>query len=241
MWSNFLSRTEACRLDVNRHEKNRIRYMDFLQNVSREVQDKDFLGSVLRYFATRGAVDAFGYLQNNPSADQSFCLHICHLFERKLESWFDSCDAIAVRLTGHVKVSNLVRVLTGQIDALCQREGIMYAINVKVTGMDTPRPLDIAELSLYKILAIQNGLCNPNSIKLCLLTLHLTQERPILRLWEYTPTDEMEQAIREADVDKLIDAGNLSQCHEYWQGNVHMVPIPYMAETTSTHRSYRQA
>ncbi|XP_069142724.1 uncharacterized protein [Argopecten irradians] len=231
-WESFLNRKEACRLDLSKHVKNRTRYQDFLHNVSREEQGKDFHEAMMRYFHGKGAADAFGQVTriNN---NFSFCSHICQLFERKLDTWFQSCEAVAVKLTGHVKVSNFVRVLTGQVDALCHRDEFMYAINIKVTGMDTPRPLDLAELCLYKALVIQNGLCDPDLLKLCLLTLHLTEEKPILRFWEYTPTDEMEQAIREADVDRLIDAGKLSQYHEFWKDNVHLPPVSSMYSGSS--------
>lgn len=232
-WESFMSRKEACRLDLSKHEKSRMRYHDFLQNVSREEQGKDFHSSMMRYFHERGAADAFGQVSEAKKDDDSFCNHICHLFERKLDTWFQSFEAVAMKLTGHVKVSNFVRVLTGQVDALCHRDDFMYAINIKVTGMDTPRPLDLAELCLYKALVIQNGLCDPDFLKLCLLTLHLTDEKPILRFWEYTPTDEMEQAIREADVDKLIDAGKLSQYHEFWKDNVHLLPVSSMYSGSS--------
>ena len=118
-----------------------------------------------------------------------------------------------------------MRVLAGQIDALSSKDGKIIAVNVKVTGLDTPRPLDIAELAMCKILLIQNGLADPAYVKTCLLILHLTDERPILRLWEYTPTAEMEKAIRDADIDKLIDAGKLSQYHEFWKDNVHQIGL----------------
>ncbi|OWF44995.1 uncharacterized protein LOC110457565 isoform X2 [Mizuhopecten yessoensis] len=231
-WGSFLARREACRLDLSKHVKNRSRYQDFLQNVSREEQGKDFHSAVIRYFHGKGATDAFGQVTQINSTF-SFCNHICQLFERKLDTWFQSCEAVAVKLTGHVKVSNFVRVMTGQIDALCHRDEYMFAINIKVTGMNTPRPLDLAEMCLYKALVIQNGLCDPDLLKLCLLTLHLTEEKPILRFWEYTPTDEMEQAIREADVDRLIDAGKLSQHHEFWKGNVHLLPVSSMYSGSS--------
>lgn len=171
----------------------------------------------------KGAEDMFKQL--NPKtpdpSEQSFCGNLCRLFERKIDSWFDTYEAVAVKLTGHVKVSNFVRVLAGQVDALCCKDGLTYAINIKVTGLDTPRPLDIAELAMCKILIIQNGLSLPSNLKMCLLILHLTEERPILRLWEYSPTEEMDRSIREADIDKLIDAGKLSQFHEFWKDNVH--------------------
>lgn len=184
-----------------------------------------------RFFNSKGASDTFEYI--NPSKTEelnyTFCGHLSHLFERKLDSWFDSFEAVGINLTGHVKVSNLVRVLSGQIDALCHRNGQMYVMNVKLTGMETPRPLDIAELCLYKALVIQNGLADPETVKLCFLTLHLRKDRPILRLWEYNPTDEMEKAIREADVDKMIDAGKVSQYHELWKHNTILLPGPTVA------------
>jgi len=234
-WETFLNRKEACRFDLSKHEKNKLRYQDFLENVSREDQGKEFHSAMITYFHEKGATDAFGQVSNLESSESSFCNHMCYLFERKLSTWFESFEAVAVKLTGHVKVSNFVRVLSGQVDALCHRDGFMYAINIKVTGMDTPRPLDLAEMCLYKSLVIQNGLCDPDNLKLCLLTLHLTAVKPILRMWEYTPTHEMEQSIREADVDKLIDAGKLSQYHEFWKDNVHLLPAPVISERSSIH------
>ena len=181
---------------------------------------------MLHFLKTKGAEDSFKQLNAKTSeANSSFCGNLCRLFERKIESWFETFEAVAVKLTGHVKVSNFVRLLAGQIDALSAKDGKIVAINVKVTGLDTPRPLDIAELAMCKILLIQNGLANPANVKMCLLILHLTEERPILRLWEYNPTSEMERAIREADIDKLIDAGKLSQYHEFWKDNVHQIGL----------------
>ncbi|KAK3577452.1 hypothetical protein CHS0354_032303 [Potamilus streckersoni] len=224
-WETFLQRKEACRLDLNKHEKNRERYKEFLKSVSREEQAQQFYLAMMAFIQSKGASDIFN--QANPSGTNdtgsTFCGHLCRLFERKFESWFDTFEAVAVRLTGHVKVSNFVRVLVGQVDILCIKDNKTYAINVKVTGLDAPRPLDIAELAMCKILLIQNGLANPMNIKLCLLILHLTEDRPILRLWEYSPTDEVERAVMEADIDKLIDAGKLSQYHEFWADNVHQI------------------
>jgi hypothetical protein len=68
---------------------------------------------------------------------------------------------------------------------------------------------------------------------MCLLTLHLTPEKPILRLWEYSPSAEMEDSIREADIDRLIDAGKLSQYHEFWKENVHVVPAEVVTERSN--------
>lgn len=221
-WESFLQRKEACRLDLHKHEKNRAKYAEFLKNVSREHQGQQFYLAMLHMMLHKGAEDMFKQL--NAKTDEpneiSFCGNLCRLFERKIDSWFDTFEAVAVKLTGHVKVSNFVRVLAGQVDALCCKDGNTYAINIKVTGLDTPRPLDIAELAMCKILVIQNGLSLPSNLKMCLLVLHLTEERPILRLWEYNPTEEMDQSIREADIDKLIDAGKLSQFHEFWKDNV---------------------
>ena len=225
-WESFLLRKEACRLDLNKHEKNKSRYSEFLKNVSREHQGQQFYSAMLQFLKSKGAEDSFNQLNAKTSeTNSSFCGNLCRLFERKIESWFETFEAVAVKLTGHVKVSNFVRVLAGQIDALSSKDGKIIAVNVKVTGLDTPRPLDIAELAMCKILLIQNGLADPANVKTCLLILHLTDERPILRLWEYTPTAEMEKAIREADIDKLIDAGKLSQYHEFWKDNVHQIGL----------------
>lgn len=222
-WETFLQRKEACRLDLHKHEKNRTKYREFLNNVSREHQGQQFYNAMLTLMKDKGAEDSFKQLGSkvNEHGDVSFCTNLCRLFERKIESWFETFEAVGVKLTGHVKVSNFVRVLAGQVDALCCKGGITYAINIKVTGLDTPRPLDVAELQMCKILVIQNGLSVPSNLRLCLLVLHLTEERPILRLWEYTPTTEMDNSIKEADIDKLIDAGKLSQFHEFWRDNVH--------------------
>lgn len=224
-WESFLQRKEACRLDLNKHEKNKVRYSEFLQHVSREHQGQQFYSAMLYFLKSKGADDSFKQLNANYEPNASFCGNLCKLFERKIETWFDSFEAVAVKLTGHVKVSNFVRVLAGQVDALALKDGKVIAVNVKVTGLDTPRPLDIAELTMCKILLIQNGLANPATLKMCLLVLHLTEERPILRLWEYHPTDEMEKAIREADIDRLIDAGKLSQYHEFWKDNMHQLGV----------------
>ncbi|WAR08850.1 hypothetical protein MAR_018808 [Mya arenaria] len=224
-WEAFLQRREACRLDLHKHEKNKTKYQEFLKNVSREHQGQQFYNALLMMMKLKGADDAFKQLGPNVAEtnDSSFCSNLCRLFERKIESWFETFEAVAVKLTGHVKVSNFVRVLAGQVDALCCKGGFTYAINIKVTGLETPRPLDIAELQMCKILVIQNGLAVPSNLKMCLLVLHLTEERPILRLWEYTPTSEMDTSIKEADIDKLIDAGKLSQYHEFWKDNVHQI------------------
>lgn len=224
-WESFLQRKEACRLDLHKHEKNRSRYREFLKNVSREHQGQQFYAAMLQMMKHKGAVDMFNPItpKSAETSELSFCGNLCRLFERKIESWWDTFEAVGVKLTGHVKVSNFFRVLAGQVDALCCKDGKTFAINIKVTGLDTPRPLDVAELAMCKILMIQNGLSLATNLKLCLLILHLTEERPILRLWEYTPTEEMERSIREADIDKLIDAGKLSQYHEFWKDNVHQI------------------
>lgn len=224
-WETFLQRKEACRLDLNKHEKNRTKYGEFLKNVSREHQGQQFYAAMLQMLKHKGAEDMFKQIspQSTEANELSFCANLCRLFERKIESWWDTFEAVGVKLTGHVKVSNFVRVLTGQVDVLCCKDARTCAINIKVTGLDTPRPLDIAELSMCKILMIQNGLADPANMSMCLLVLHLTEERPILRLWEYVPTEEMERSIREADIDKLIDAGKLSQYHEFWKENVHQI------------------
>lgn len=221
-WTMFLERKEACRLDLTKHDKNRDKYCEFLSTISREDQSAGLQSAMLTYFQNKGAVDAFKTISSVDidGLNTTFVGHFCRLFERKLDSWFESYKAIAVRLTGHVKVSNFVRVLCGQIDLICQREGRMYAVCVKVTELESLRPVDIAEICLCKILLIQNGLADPNSLKLAFLVVHLNADRPILRLWEYTPSEEMEQSMREADIDKLIDAGKLSQYHEFWKENV---------------------
>ncbi|KAH3736133.1 hypothetical protein DPMN_042695 [Dreissena polymorpha] len=226
-WESFLQRQEACRLDLHKHEKNRVKYREFLKNVSREHQGQQFYNAMLMLMNSKGAEDTFKQLtaKVQETSESSFCGNLCRLFERKIESWFETFEAVAVKLTGHVKVSNFVRVLAGQVDAMSCKGGFTYAINIKVTGLDTPRPLDIAELAMCKILIIQNGLAMPSSLKMCLLVLHLTEERPILRLWEYTPTAEMDNAIKEADIDRLIDAGKLSQYHEFWKDNMQQIGL----------------
>lgn len=239
-WDHFLVRKEACRLDLNKHEKNRQNYVEFLTNIPREEQGKQFISALTCHFYSKGAEDTFGQAKkfDQEEISSTFCGHLCRLFERKIDSWFETFEAVAVKLTGHVKVSNFVRVLSGQVDALCHKNGCMFAIAFKVTGMDTPRPLDLAELCLYKSLIIQNGLADPEKLKMCLLTLHLTTEKPIMRLWEYSPTAEMEDSIREADIDRLIDSGKLSQYHEFWKENVHVVPAQVVTEK-STYGSSR--
>ena len=224
-WEFFLTRREACRLDLNRHEKTREKYQHFLYNTPREEQGRQFHSAVLKMMRSKGAVDMFRTLksQNDYDIDSSFCGHLCKLFDRKIETWFETFDALAVNLTAHVKVSHFVRLLTGQIDVLGRRDGYMHLFNIKVTGQETPRPLDIAELCMAKIMVIQNGLADPDKVRLSLLICHLHEERPVLRLWEYDPSDEMEVSIREADIDKLIDAGKLSQYHEFWKSNVHLI------------------
>lgn len=226
-WEPFLNRKEACRLDLQKHEKNRNHYMEFLKNVSHEHQGQQFYTALLKLLKQKGAVDMFQQLntKSNDTSELSFCGILCRLFERKIESWFETFEAVAIKLTGHIKVSNFVRLLTGQVDFLCCKDGKTYAVNIKVMSQDTPRPLDVAELAMCKILIIQNGLANPTNLLMYLLVLHLTEERPILRLWEYLPTKEMEVAICEADIDKLIDAGKLSQYHEFWKDNVHKIGI----------------
>ena len=164
-----------------------------------------------------GLAGSPGVLAQSDAA--GFCSHLMKLFEKKLESWFESFQAVAVRLTAHVKVSGLVRVLSGQVHALATRQGRLHAVAVKVTAQDTPRPLDVAELCLAKVMVIQNGLALPEDLGLALLTLHVHPARPVLRLWLLTPTSEMETAIRLADIDDMIDAGRLSQYHELWADN----------------------
>lgn len=226
-WESFLQRKEACRIDLQKDENKRQSYLEFLKNVSREHQGQQFYTAMLKLLKQKGAVDIFQQIavKSNDASEFSFCGNLCRLFERKIESWFETFEAVAIKLTGHVKVSNFVRVLAGQIDVICFNDGKTCAVNIRVTGLDTPRPLDIAELALCKILTIQNGLALPTHLKMFLLVLHLKEERPILRLWEYLPTEEMETSIREADIDKLIDAGKLSQHHEFWKENVHHIGI----------------
>ncbi|RUS90444.1 hypothetical protein EGW08_001785 [Elysia chlorotica] len=241
-WDVFLVRREACRLDLTRHEKTRERYDHFLSSVGREEQGQQFFHSMVGLLMTKGAFDVFrqagssndnnGNDGNNHNGNSnipnkyrhdletSFCGHLCRLFDKKLDAWFDAFEAVNVRLTAHVKVSNYVRVLTGQVDALCRRRGVLYAINIKVTGMTTPRPLDLMELCMVKAMVIQNGLAPPDQVVLCLLSCHLGADRPVLRLWEYRPTHAMDTAIREADIDRMIDAGRASQHHELWEKSV---------------------
>lgn len=162
-----------------------------------------------------------------------FCAHLARLFEKKLEAWFESFQAVAVRLTAHVKVSGLVRVLSGQVHALCTRRGRLHAVLVKVTAQDTPRPLDVAELCLAKVMVIQNGLALPEDLDLALLVLHVNASRPVLRLWLLTPTPEMETAIRLADIDDMIDAGRLSQYHELWPDNAVTTEVAAASATSN--------
>ncbi|XP_050390715.1 uncharacterized protein LOC126809891 [Patella vulgata] len=222
-WEFFITRREACRLDLDKHDRTREKYLYFLLHIPAEIQGQQFHSAMLSQLHSRGALDAFHYLTFTKEEDAaaSFCGYLCRLFARKIETWFDSFEALAIQLTAHVKVSNMVRVLSGQIDALCRRKGKLHVMNIKSTGLSTPRPLDIAELCLAKCMAIQNGLASPNELRLTVLICHFTNDRPILRLWEYRPSEEMERAIREADIDKMIDAGKLTQYHEYWKGNVH--------------------
>lgn len=241
-WEVFLVRREACRLDLTRHEKTRDRYEQFLASVGREEQGRQFFHSMIGLFLTKGAVDLFAHSGGNSNAlsntnnnntsnnndnnkylhdlETSFCGHLCRLFDKKLDAWFEAFEAVNVRLTAHVKVSNFVRVLTGQVDALCRRRGMLYAINVKVTGMSTPRPLDLMELCMVKAMVIQNGLAPPDQVALGLLACHLGSGRPVLRLWEYRPSLAMDTAIIEADIDRMIDAGRASQHHELWTKSV---------------------
>ncbi|GFR75902.1 hypothetical protein ElyMa_005786800 [Elysia marginata] len=235
-WEVFLVRREACRLDLTRHEKTRDRYDHFLSSVGREEQGRQFFHSMIGLFMTKGAFDVFKHSGSNSNNNKgndnaignkyrhdletSFCGHLCRLFDKKLDTWFDAFEAVNVRLTAHVKVSNFVRVLTGQVDALCRRRGMLYAINVKVTAMTTPRPLDLMELCMVKAMVIQNGLAPPDQVVLCLLACHLGPDRPVLRLWEYRPTHAMDTAIREADIDRMIDAGRATQHHELWTKSV---------------------
>ncbi|XP_005091195.1 uncharacterized protein LOC101851849 [Aplysia californica] len=222
-WDPFLTRREACRLDLTHHDKTREKYQHFLNTVGREQQGKQFYHSMMTLLREKGVVDLFphnNYGKHSDELDNSFCGHFCKLFDRKFETWFDSFQAINIRLTAHVKVSNFVRVLTGQVDLLCRKDGILYAINVKVTGMASPRPMDVNELCLVKAMVIQNGLAAPDRVICALLVCHLGDDRPVLRLWEYKPTTEMDRAIRMADIDNMIDAGKLTQFHEMWKENV---------------------
>ncbi|KAH9500635.1 hypothetical protein Btru_077168 [Bulinus truncatus] len=222
LWETFLSRKEACRLDLARHEKIREKYENFLVDVDREEQGKQFFHSIIALLKSKGAVDIFRRTSTKYFSDleSSFCGHLCKLFDKKIESWFDAFVAVNVKLTAHVKVSNLVRVLTGQVDLICRKAGILYAINVKVTGMPTPRPMDVCELCLVKAMVIQNGLADPDAMVCCLLICHLGEDRPVLRLWEYRPTTAVDKAIKEADVDGIIDAGKVSKLCELWPQNM---------------------
>uniref|UniRef100_A0A2C9LDM1 Uncharacterized protein n=1 Tax=Biomphalaria glabrata TaxID=6526 RepID=A0A2C9LDM1_BIOGL len=222
LWETFLIRREACRLDLARHEKLKEKYHQFLTEVGREEQGKQFFHSIIALLKSKGAVDIFRQTSSKyfPDLESTFCGLLCKLFDKKLESWFDNFEAVNVRLTAHVKVSNLVRVLTGQVDLICRKGGILYAINVKVTGMPTPRPMDVNELCLVKAMVIQNGLADPDAMICGLLVCHLGEDRPVLRLWEYRPTRAMDIAIQEADVDNMIEAGKHSKLHELWPQNV---------------------
>ncbi|XP_046361953.1 uncharacterized protein LOC124139026 [Haliotis rufescens] len=222
-WEFFLTRKEACRLDLNRHEKTREKYKQFLYSTPREEQGRQFHAAVLAMMRKKGAVDMFRHLKPYEDVESTFSGHLCKLFDKKVETWFDTFDALAVNLVAHVKVSTFTRVLNGQIDALCRRDGHLYVVNVKVTGQETPRPIDLAELCMCKAMTIQNGLEGPDKVRLSLLICHLNEDRPVLRLWSYSPSDEMEQAIREGDIDKMIDCGKLSQYHEFWKANVHLI------------------
>lgn len=221
-WESFLQRSEACRLDLTRHEKTREKYLAFLNKVGREEQGKQFFHAIMDLLQNKGVVNIFRHasLNTEKELDQTFCGHLCKLFDKKLDSWFDTFEAVSVRLTAHVKVSNFVRVLTGQIDLLCRKNGRLCAINVKVTGMTSPRPMDVNEMCLVKAMIIQNGLAAPSDVVCGLLVCHLSEERPVLRLWEYKPTAQMDRAILEADIDNMIDAGRLSQYNELWKGNL---------------------
>ncbi len=222
-WEFFLTRREACRLDLNRHEKTREKYKQFLYNTPREEQGRQFHAAVLSMMKKKGAREMYRNLKAYDDVDSSFCGHLCKLFDRKVETWFDCFQCVHTNLVAHLKVSTYTRVLNGQIDALCRRDGHLYAVNVKVTGQETPRPIDIAELAMCKSMMIQSGLERPDQVRLSLLICHLNEDRPVLRLWSYSPSDEMEQAIREGDIDKMIDSGKLTQYHEFWKANVHLI------------------
>nr|KAG5703997.1 hypothetical protein BaRGS_032086 [Batillaria attramentaria] len=297
-WQSFLQRTEACRLDLARHDKTRESYLHFLTEVGREEQGRQWFQALIQLLHQRGAADIFHYINNhkhshhhhqhqhqhhhphqhqhqhhrhapalqkprpsdqrgqdNPTTDNKktvalpsqpgdnggggggFCAHLARLFEKKLEAWFDSFQAVAVKLTAHVKVSGLVRVLSGQVHALCTRRGRLHAVLVKVTAQDTPRPLDVAELCLAKVMVIQNGLALPEDLDLALLVLHVNATRPVLRLWVVTPSPEMETAIRMADIDDMIDAGRLSQYHEMWPDNATTITTTTTVSNSNTDRS----
>ena len=191
--------------------------------MGREQQGRQFYHAITSLLINKGAVDLFpseSFSKAVKEIDGSFCGHFCKLFDKKFETWFDSFQAVNVRLTAHVKVSNFVRVLTGQVDLLCRKDGTLYAVNVKVTGMAAPRPMDVNEMGLVKAMVIQNGLAAPERVVCAILVCHLGEDRPVLRLWEYRPTMEMDNAIRMADIDSMIDAGKLSQFHELWRDNV---------------------
>ncbi|CAL1527201.1 unnamed protein product [Lymnaea stagnalis] len=232
LWESFLIRKEACRLDLTRHEKTREKYHHFLTQIGREEQGKQFFHAMIMLLKSKGAVDIFKHTnpRHYPDLESTFCGHLCRLFEQKIGTWFDSFEAVNVRLTAHVKVANLVRVLSGQVDLICRKAGMLHAVNIKVTGMPTPRPMDVNELCLVKAMVIQNGLAHPDAMSCCLLVCHLGEDRPVLRLWEYRPTKAMDAAIREADVDNMIEAGKLSKLHEMWPQNV--LP-PGMASLTA--------
>lgn len=207
---------------MTRYEKTREQYHHFLSQVPREAQGQQFFHAMISLLKSKGAVDMTKHMTDRHLGDleTTFCGHLCKLFDQKIEAWFDSFEAVNVKLTAHVKVSNLVRVLSGQVDLLCRKDGVLFAVNIKVTGMPTPRPMDVNELCLVKAMVIQNGLADPDAMGCCLLVCHLAEDRPVLRLWEYRPTRAMDTAIKEADVDHMIDAGKQSQMHELWSQNV---------------------
>jgi len=240
-WGPFLTRREACRLDLAHHDKTREKYLQFLHSVGREQQGKQFYHSMIALLVSKGAVDLFPTFNKfNKDQESSFCGHFCKLFDKKFETWFDSFQAVNIRLTAHVKVSNFVRVLTGQVDLLCRKDGYLYAINVKVTGMAAPRPMDLNELCLLKAMVIQNGLAPPDRVVCGLLVCHLGDDRPVLRLWEYRPTPEMDTAIRQADIDAMIDAGKLSQYHEMWRDNTLPPGSGSQTARCETNQNHRQ-
>ncbi|XP_064595698.1 uncharacterized protein LOC135462215 [Liolophura sinensis] len=233
LWEEFLDRKEACRLDINGHDKLKEKYDNFFK-LPIDDAGKAIHEAICTLLHSKGAADCFRQISPNNAAEhtkgpsRTFSKHLARMFEKKLDTWFSSFDAVAVKLSGHVKVSGFVRVLSGQLDMLATRNGFTYIVDIKSTSLDSPKPMDVVHLCLLKMLAIQNGLEDPNNVRLALLILHLHPARPVLRLWEYDPTVSMERALREGDIDKLIEAGRKSEHHELWKCNAVIVAPKHM-------------
>lgn len=224
LWEEFLDRREACRLDLNGHVKLKEKYENFIK-LPMDDAGKAIHEAICALLHSKGAADCFKQISPNNNSDhpkgpsRTFSQHLARMFEKKLDNWFSSFDAVTVKLNGHVKVSGFVRVLSGQLDIVATRKGFTYIVDIKSTSLDSPKPMDVIHMCLLKMLAIQNGLEDPNNVRLALLILHLQPARPVLRLWEYDPTVSMERALREGDIDKLIEAGRKSEHHELWKSN----------------------